>query len=530
MAESPPDTDAAIRGGRSSLPGPAGKHHGDGGRAIRRIAKAGSANLAGAALSAAVNFLLIVVVTRSWDPGTAGALFAVSSIFLISLALAQLGVDQGLVRFIAWNTARGDAAKNRHLVVIGFGTAAAAGSVVAALGVLVSHPLATLLGEESAASTRSMIVVFACALPVAAAYELVLAITRGTARMLPTILLERILRPILQLGCILAVGAAGLAPGFLAAAWVAPYAVGLGAAVIALGRILRANPGILSTTSGTKAAERRTMTAEFWRFTVPRGFSRLAQVMIQRADIAIVTILAGPAAGAVYTAVTRFLVLGQLASSALQQVSEPQLARLLAKGKRADAGMVTRRLTLWIILLAWPIYLLILVYAEVLLELVFGAGYEDGATSLRILAAAMLFATAIGPLDVLLLMAGRSSLSLINTTAALVIDVALCLLLIPALGFTGAAVAWACAIVTRNILAYCQVRGSLGITSMTLPSSLLAGLVVLLFGVAPFIAHNFGAQAVIELVVLLGAVLVYGTVAWLCRRHILPSGSGAATR
>nr|UIK89352.1 polysaccharide biosynthesis C-terminal domain-containing protein [Arthrobacter polaris] len=185
----------------------------------------------------------------------------------------------------------------------------------------------------------------------------------------------------------------------------------------------------------------------------------MAQVGLQRADIALVTVLAGPAAAALYTAVTRFLVLGQLATSALQQVSEPHLAKLLAKGNRNGAKLVTQQLTLWTILLAWPIYLFFVIYAEQLLSIIFGTEYAAGADSLRLLSIAMLFSTGIGPLDMLLLMAGRSSLSLINTATALVLDIVGCLLLVPIDGYFGAATAWTVSIVVRNMMCFCRFAG-----------------------------------------------------------------------
>lgn len=484
------------------------------------IARSGSANLLGAGVSAIANFGLIVLVSRMWSLEIAGSLFAVTSVFLIALVLSQLGVDQGLVRFLAWNTALAKGGENRLLAFSGVAAAVLASAAVLALGLITAEPLAALLGGvTSNGPAQKIIVVFACALPVAAVYETLLALTRGMSTMRPTIVFERLMRPSLQLGGVGAAGLLGADATGLAMAWALPYAIGLSCVLVSLRRIVRANPGAFA--AGFAVDTQSTLGA-FWKFTIPRGLARLAQVCLQRADIALVVIIAGPVPGAVYTAATRFLVLGQLATSAIQQTSEPQLARLLALDDHLGARLVARRLTLWALLLAWPIYLMIAVYAGFFLELFFGAPYGDGASVLKILALAMLFATAMGPLDVLLLMAGRSSLSLFNTTTALLIDVAGCLLLIPLWGITGAAAAWAAAIAAKNVLCFVQVHRTIGVSPFSRELAAMTAILVPTFGVLPWLLHHIlQIQPQPEIVVMSIAAVGYLLFLWLRRKPIL---------
>jgi O-antigen/teichoic acid export membrane protein len=70
----------------------------------------------------------------------------------------------------------------------------------------------------------------------------------------------------------------------------------------------------------------------------------------------------------------------------------------------------------------------------------------------------MLLAMAAGPVNVLLLMAGKSSWILLNVALALAANVALNLILIPPLGITGAAIAWAATIMVSNVAALTEVR------------------------------------------------------------------------
>ncbi|UNX55582.1 polysaccharide biosynthesis C-terminal domain-containing protein [Georgenia sp. TF02-10] len=503
--------------------------------AIRGIARAGSANLAAAGVGAVANLAIVVVVTRSVPATLAGSLFAATSVFLVALSLVEVGVDQGFVRFHARNIALGRQWRNGPIRRSGFRLVLAVSGVAALVGLVLAEPVAGLIAdEETSRAAADMLRVLALALPVAACYDLVLAVTRGRSRMRPTILVERIGRPVLQVG-LLAVAAAAAAPAlWLAVAWTLPYLLGLLAGVAALRRSsdepdaaaagpVDGAPALVEPpvpaadvpipavpeppADGTAepptddTAQPRTAqpptdgaagsdpgVAQFWRFTLPRGAARFFQVALQRADIAIVAALAGPAASAVYTAATRFLVVGQLATQALQQVSEPQLARLIAVDSRDAVRSVYHQLTLWSVALTWPLYLLVAVLAPVLLELIFGAGYAAGGASLTILALTMLVATAMGPVDVLLLMGGRSVLSLTNTGTALVVDVVGCLLLVPRLGVAGAAVSWAAAILVRNLLGAVQVARHLRITPLATTALGMGAACLALFGLLPWAA------------------------------------------
>lgn len=479
---------------------------------IQGIARSGSANLLAAAVGSVANLLIVVVVSRGGSTAQAGSFFAVTSVFLVTLSLVELGVDQGFVRFHARNIALGRPHANRTVLRSGLVPVLCLSSIAAGAGFLASGPLGRLVADaETEHAATAMMQVLALSLPVAAAYDLLIAKTRGHSVMKPTIFIERIGRPVLQIALLMLVMTFWPNPTLIAAAWIAPYLVGLLAVLACLARLPQAT---MPDTSNPSDAG---IVSEFWRFTAPRGVARFFQVGLQRADIAIVAALAGPTAGALYTAATRFLVVGQVATQALQQVTEPHLARLIALNEWSTVRSVFHQLTLWSITLTWPLYLLVAVFAQPLLGWIFGDAYTAGSWSLTILAMAMLFSVAMGPVDVLLLMAGRSGLSLMNTGVALALDVIACLALVPLLGIEGAAIAWASAIVTRNILGLAQVGRHLRMTPLNSDTVASALICLALFGVAPGVAHVAGG---------LPAAIGISLTATLCYLIILRQKSG----
>ena len=83
-----------------------------------------------------------------------------------------------------------------------------------------------------------------------------------------------------------------------------------------------------------------------------------------------------PAEAAIYTAATRFLVVGQLVGQSFSQAVQPMLGAALARQDRAGGDRLYRTATCWLVLIAWPFYLTFAVLGPEILRL-FGPVYDD---------------------------------------------------------------------------------------------------------------------------------------------------------
>jgi O-antigen/teichoic acid export membrane protein len=175
--------------------------------------------------------------------------------------------------------------------------------------------------------------------------------------------------------------------------------------------------------------------------------------------------------------------------------------------------------TTWTVALTWPVHLSVAVAAPLYLS-AFGPGYAGaGQVATVILALTMLVATASGPVDVMLLMAGRSGLSLVNNAAALGVDLALDAVLIPRLGVTGAAIGWAVALLTRNLLPFAQVRRLLGMSPRGAGLSVAATSALACFGAVPLLARAvFGTVAAAP--ALVAGAACYAALLWAVRDRL----------
>jgi O-antigen/teichoic acid export membrane protein len=471
------------------------------------VARGGLANLVGAAVSAIANFALVVLVARRLDPAAAGAFFGVTSLFLIVETVGRLGSDTGAVYFVA----RWRALQELHRIRAGLRAAAVpvlGVTTTLAAAVLVLAPwLSGVVADGSGRSTQE-IRLLAVLIPVAVGYDLTLAATRGFGRMRASVLLERTARPALQLvlaAVVLGVGA----PGWLAAAWGLPYVL---VVVLAIGALHRLTAGL--PVQGVPARE---VGREFWTFALPRAVAGAAQILLQRLDIVLVAALRGPRDAAIYTAASRFLVLGQFVTQAIAAPVQPRLSGALAGGDTGRARSLYALSTTWIVLVSWPLFTLAAAFAPTYLG-IFGAHYGSHAAIavVVLLAASMLVASGVGIVDSVIIMAGRTSWNLATTLLAVAINVVLDLALIPHFGIVGAAIGWCAAILAANVVPLAVAWRGLGLHPFGAGVAWGGASSLLAFAALPLVGRLLAGTGGAFAGAALGAVL-YAAIVWRLR-------------
>src|SRR5438045_1215781 len=254
-------------------------------RPLAGVARGGAANLAGAAVAGLAGFGVTWLVARALGPARAGGFFAATTAFTLAGTVAKLGTPTGLVYFLARLRARGASGSTlRHCVRVGVAPVAVA-ALIAAIALWFAAP-------PSYADQLRVLAVF---LPVAVLADTLLAATRGWRRMWPTVVLDKVIRPLLQLVLLglLAVAAIHV-PAAYPLAWALPY---VPVAILAGLALRRLTP----REGGGEAFPAR----DFWRFTEPRALASVAQLALGRVDILLLAALAGLDAAALYAVPSR---------------------------------------------------------------------------------------------------------------------------------------------------------------------------------------------------------------------------------
>jgi O-antigen/teichoic acid export membrane protein len=475
-------------------------------RSMNRIARGGTANLLGAAVTAFTTFALTVAVTRGLSRPEAGVFFSATSLFLVATTIGQLGTQTGIVYFLSRCRVLGRAETMDRYVRTALTPVLLLAVAMAIAIFLLARPLAELTAPKHVDEATTYLRVLAVFIPVAGFEAAMLAATRGLGSMRFSALIEQVSRP---LGQLLLVTAATFtaSTALVGTAWAIGYVPAAAAAWLAWhalrSKYPRPGPG-----------RQEPVGRPFWRFTLPRALTSVIQMLMQRFDIVLVGALSGAVPAAIYAAATRWVVVGQLGTNALSLASQPQFAEKLATHDHRATNELYQISTAWLILVTWPLYFTLILFAKPLLS-IFGSGYSSGEHVILLISLSMLLATGLGMVDTVLSMAGHTSWNLANAVVALGVQLGLDIWLIPSHGIIGAAIGWTSAIAVRNIAAVTQVGIALRFHPVARGTVTAAGLTALCYlGLAGASRVVVGATPLGLLAGLLVGTVVFAAGLW----------------
>jgi O-antigen/teichoic acid export membrane protein len=460
------------------------------------VARGGAINVLGIGANGILQFLLVVVVSRGMGPGGAGVFYQAIALFMIVTAAAQFGSDAGVIRMLHVYGARGRESDRRRMLGIALGTVFAISGILA-LAMFLAAPVVAdvfMRGVSSGTSIR-LIRILAPFVPLATVTLVTLAATRAFGRMIPTVAVENVGKPTVRLLLVLVAVATGAGIVTVTLYWVVPVAVGFAVALYIL-TVMARRRGIRSEAE-TSPGIRRRLAREFWLFSAPRGAAGIVEITLGWLDILILGAFRPAAEVGVYAAVSRTVVAALFVLRATNKAFQPRISALLADGQREEAQTLYQVATWWLMAASLPIYITLALFPGFLLG-IFGDGFQIGKTALLILSLAMLINVSTGNVNAVLVMGGKGLWNLLNSSAALTLNVLLNILLIPRIGLLGAAIAWAVSIVVPNMAAVLQVRWFLGLrpfgegfATVTVASALCFGAVGL--GVRALMGSSLGS-------------------------------------
>ncbi|WP_328994653.1 polysaccharide biosynthesis C-terminal domain-containing protein [Kribbella sp. NBC_01245] len=486
----------------------------------------GLVSLAGGGLNAATNIVLAALLGHHLAVEGAGEFFKLVAVFVIVANILELGADTGLVRFTSAAVAGHRRNELNALVSVALGPVCAVGVTSAAVVCLTAPGIADLLGLGLGGTT--LIRVMAVCSVIAALTMVLLGAARGLSSALSYTVIQNVLLPLSRLILIAVVLRVGGGLNNVMVAWLTPLFVTFALTVVLVVRLLRRHSVVGS--GDESGAIRRGVRGQFWRFSSARGVAAAVEILLEWVDVLIVAALLSTREAGVYAVVTRCARAGELVQQAVRLALGARLSSALSQRYVDEVARINRSVSALMVLGAWPCYMFAACFAPIILSL-FGPGFETGAPALAVLCLGMGLATAAGSAQTILLMGGRSSHQLANKSAMLALNVALNLILVPRVGITGAAIAWAACILLDTLLIVWQVRG-LGVIAvpreLLRPATLSIALSAVLCSTLAVIVGPGGAdwlgsdgETARRALVLLVVLLVYAgaTIAcyWLAR-------------
>lgn len=482
------------------------------------LARSGVISLVGSAFAAFAALLLTAIVGNLLGASGTGVFFQAMGIFTILTQVLRLGTNSGIVRFIAEQRAFERVGAEWRIVLFAFAPVAAlSGAVSVAVWFLADALGAWLTTPSEAAGLADLLramVPFIAMGALSGVLQIAARMLRGVAAFT---LLQSVLLPASRLlAVLLAVSVAGVGAWGAFEAWLWPLPIIL---VITLAVVAAPLIADFRRRSSSEASARPTFRS-FWRFSAPRSVGSGLETALEWSDVLIVAALASPAAAGVYAVITRAVRAGGVVDKAMRVAVSPTISGLLAKEDYVESTRLHTSVVRAMILMNWPFYMLLTAMGPAVLA-IFGAEFVAGWVPMMLLALAMMFQTACGMLQSILLQGGRSTWQMYNKSIALALSIGGNLLLVPALGVMGAAITWVLVVVVDNLIAAVQVHRGMHVSlqPLRLVPAMLPPIVI--FGGGGALFTWWGGTS-LPILVLAGVVLclVYAGVLWVLRRRL----------
>ncbi len=468
---------------------------------LGHMAKGAMINFSGATVRTVLTYAYALLLARVLPVNEFGDYFLIYVIITILGVIGAVGLDYGVVRYIALYVGEGDYRSARKSFRVGFAISVAAGVLIAVGVFLLSSRLSSLFMDGSPVAAKGLRV-FAVAVPMLVAARLGNAATLGMHRMAYQVYSRDMGEQSLRL--LFSIIAVAIGTGFIGVVTANVMAIGI-AMIMSLGFALLVLP---RATAGATTPVKPTL--NMLRYSFPLAFSGILGVVLLWADMLMVGYLGTSSDAGFYGAAIRIGTASASILVAFGTVFTPIISDLYNRNMAQELESLYKTVSRWVFICSMPIFLVEILFSEPIMR-IFGSGFVAGSGALTVLAIGQLINTSTGPAGIAVLMSGRSRLELMNVAIVLVLDVVLCFILIPVYGVMGAAVANTVCAVIINIMRVLEVRMIMKMYPFDLNYSkpiLAGGTAAVMTGLAGHLTSGNGSVARV-VILIFGLLLIY---------------------
>lgn len=455
---------------------------------VGRLARGAGLNTFGQGIGRILGYATQVALARMYGPSLSGLYALGATLIMMAGLLSQLGMNQGVLRWIPYYRSHGDTARVRGTILLALCAVFSASLVLTVLIFFGAGFLAdTVFNKPSADAVCRA---FAVSLPFFAITTISVWITQGfhTQRYA---LIEQIQRSLINLVLIVVFYFLGAQIMGAVAAFVLSTAAG---AVLAVRGLKRMFPMLLDRSIPPKF-EPRTL----FSVSIPMIVANFAE----RANSWSMLIVAGVFVTSenlgIFNAASRTALLSSLVLWAFNAFT-PIVASLYGRGEHEDLNRLCRDVSRWSLTGSLAIFLLTSLLAKDIMA-IFGPEFISGWVVLLIISTGELFNSSTGPSNRILAMTGHQGIVMLTTVGSATTTLILGLVLIPRYGITGAGVSTAIGLVASNIVSLFYLKRLLGLWLYSLGSlkPLAAGLLTAAgaYGVSVMLPLHTGIPTIV---------------------------------
>jgi len=424
----------------------------------RKQIRGSSLLLAGKFLSVGINFASQVLVVRYLSTTDYGAWVYALSMVALCQGFASLGLDRAITRFVPIYHEKHEYDKLFGAILLVFGSILITGVLVIASFYAFPAQIARLTNENQQPLVLLFIMIFL--VPIEVVDGLLIGLFASFSSPRAIFFRKHVLGPGLKLLVILLLVLWRSDIAFLAYGYLIASVIGVLICFWVLVRLLRSQ-GLLRE---LRFKDLKIPAREIFAFTIPMMTSDLLTVVMHSADALLLGYFKDMTEVALYRVVLPAAALNKIVMISFGLLYTPLAARLFAKGNYAGINDLYWRTAIWMTVLSFPVFALTFSMARPLTVFLYGPRYQQSSVILAILSLGYYFSVALGFNGLTLKVLGKVRYVVIINVLALVTNLALNLLLIPAYGAVGAAIGTAGTMIVHNIFKQAGLRLASGIS------------------------------------------------------------------
>ncbi len=428
-----------------------------------------------------LQFLSRIILARYGTQAEYGSFSLALMVFNVLTVLAGIGLYEGTARYVAYMRGKGQSTAIRRIardaIVIPVITSIVIGFCLFVLASVIAGDI--FHNEQLALPLR----VLAFGLPVITLINSISGIYRGFDRVGPQVLFQTVAVSTGFFLLALAISVLHWPFDFIYYAYVISILISFIALIIYSLR----NKNNFNAKNDNAESEGN-LTKQLLLFSLPIMGAVLLNTLMSSADTLILGYFKTAKDVGLYNASYTLSGLLTIFFAAFQMIFLPVSTGLYSRNLMDDLRHTYVISTKWVVSLTFPIFLVLILFPEAVLDLFFGPNYTDGALALRILALGYMVCSFMSLSSSIVVSTGRIKYSIIIMAIAFLTNGILSILLIPGFGIIGAALASAISSILLVILSSVVVYGVIKAVSITkkllmpiILSSLMAAIFFLIF-------------------------------------------------
>jgi O-antigen/teichoic acid export membrane protein len=425
-------------------------------RSLKTVARGTGIAIVGIALGLLFSFIAKVVIARYGLEANYGMFSLALAILTFAMMLSCLGLHLGATRYIAYFRAKSNMAKVRGTISTSLQLATAASLVIGIALFFSAEAIATNIFHSP--ELAQFLRIFAIGTPFLTLIYIIGAIFRGFDQVEPQVYFQYIMLNALLVIFLVLIITIGL-----------PFLTVLYAYLVSLiltfvGIAIYAAKKLPQPITFADRAANATIRKDLMFLSMPLLGFALLTLLIEWADTMILGYFKSTQLVGLYNAAYPLAQSISVPPFALMLIYIPIVTGLYSKNLMADLRRSYTIVAKWLAFMTVPIFLVLCLYPEYVLNLLFGSAYTSAAPALRILSLGFLMTALPGPNVATLIALGESRFIMWVSLATAIANIGLNIVLIPPLGIVGAAIASAVSLtlfsVTISVRLYslCQAQ------------------------------------------------------------------------